>query len=275
MRKPLHATQVLKRAREAMINSLNIDLTAIPKSQTRDRALIKKRGFLREASDYASRFSGQRGTPPGCTLDMQREATQIYNTCQACWPDPNTLPDVPEPYDGEVLDIEVVLKLVGPTFVQPLESGERHCWVSDKAGGIITESILKTLAALDPALSGIWRSHEISGLPYSQIVRQTGLMREKVRQLSARAARLCRGDLVRSGKAKMIPYAIEVTYIPFGELDPDWWSVKRAAEETGYSTWHLRLLINAGKLEAQKVRGAWKIQRSSLIAYAAATKKVR
>lgn len=199
MPKPLPALEVGGRARTALMHAQAIDLTAIPKCPTRSAAIVKKRCFLRKASDYAHRFAGKLKLPPGCTLEMQREGMEIYETCQREWPDPNTLPQEAEPYEGEILDIEVVLKLVGPTFAPDLQLGEMHCWVSDKAGGIITEVIEGGLAGLDPELGDVWRAHEVDGHSYNEVASARSLTREQVRRRWAKAARRLRAGLVQSG----------------------------------------------------------------------------
>lgn len=269
MPKALPAPEVLSRARTALMHAQAIDLTAIPKCPTRSAAIVKKRGFLRQASDYARRFAGKLKRPPGCTLEMQREGTQIYEICQQEWPDPNTLPDGPEPYDGEVLDVEVVLRLVGPTFAPALAPGEMHCWVSGKAGGIITEAIEQGLAGLDPELGDVWRAHEVDGDSIKEVAKARELTREQVRIRWAKTARRLRSILGKSGVLSMLSYAIGVAYVPYGELDPDWWSVKKAAQKTGYSTYHLRHLIKAGQIEAVRVGRAWRIRWESMEGYVA------
>jgi excisionase family DNA binding protein len=47
----------------------------------------------------------------------------------------------------------------------------------------------------------------------------------------------------------------------------DWIGVTEAAKLTGYSVYHLRDLIRAGTLKAQKVITVWQIDRASLDAY--------
>lgn len=269
MPKPLPAPEVLNRARTALTSAQAIDLTAMPKCPMRSAAIEGKRGFLRKASDYAHRFAGKLKLPPGCTLEMQREGMQIVEICQREWPDPNRLPDLPEPYEGKVLDIEVVLRLVGPTFAPALAPGEMHCWVSDKAGGIITSQICDALAGLDPALADVWRAHEVNGRTYNEVAKARGLTREQVRIYWAKAMRRLRGRLVQSGVLAMLRYAIGKSYVPYGEVDPAWWSVKRAAEETGYSAYHLRHLIKEGRVEAVRVGSEWRIRCKSMEEYVA------
>lgn len=48
---------------------------------------------------------------------------------------------------------------------------------------------------------------------------------------------------------------------------PEWISVTEAARTTGYSIYHLRDLIKAGVIKAEKVITVWRIDRASLAAY--------
>jgi excisionase family DNA binding protein len=47
----------------------------------------------------------------------------------------------------------------------------------------------------------------------------------------------------------------------------DWITTKQAAEMSGYSAYHIRELINTGKVKAQKFGEVWQIDRRSLLAY--------
>jgi len=47
----------------------------------------------------------------------------------------------------------------------------------------------------------------------------------------------------------------------------DWIGVTEAAKLTGYSAYHLRDLIKAGTLKAEKVITVWRINRASLDDY--------
>lgn len=47
-----------------------------------------------------------------------------------------------------------------------------------------------------------------------------------------------------------------------------WVSVSDAARLTGYSVYHLRDLIKAGKIKARKIVTVWQVDQASLLAYA-------
>lgn len=55
---------------------------------------------------------------------------------------------------------------------------------------------------------------------------------------------------------------------------PEWLTTKQAAELSGYSAYHLRELVHAGKVKAQKFGEVWQIDRRSLLAYLKATEKI-
>ena len=61
--------------------------------------------------------------------------------------------------------------------------------------------------------------------------------------------------------------------LPYGVLDPDWYSVKAVVAETGYSASHLRYLIKQEKVTAQKIRGKWLLSRHSMNEYISRKKK--
>ncbi len=46
-----------------------------------------------------------------------------------------------------------------------------------------------------------------------------------------------------------------------------WLSVSEAAKTTGYSIYHLRDLIKAGKIKARKIVTVWQVDQASLLAY--------
>ncbi len=47
----------------------------------------------------------------------------------------------------------------------------------------------------------------------------------------------------------------------------DWITTKQAANMSGYSPYHIRELIQRGKIKAQKFGEVWQVSRASLLAY--------
>jgi excisionase family DNA binding protein len=54
----------------------------------------------------------------------------------------------------------------------------------------------------------------------------------------------------------------------------DWLTTAEAAELTGYTDAHIRLLINRGRLPAVKRGGAWFLRRQDVMAYAEEMKRL-
>ena len=54
----------------------------------------------------------------------------------------------------------------------------------------------------------------------------------------------------------------------------EWITTKEAAELSGYSAYHIRELINTGKVKAQKFGEVWQIDRRSLLGYVKTAEKL-
>lgn len=92
--------------------------------------------------------------------------------------------------------------------------------------------------------------------------------RERVRQLEGKALRILRSKLRRISRELL--EATEVVPIPGSALDPDWISVREAAQITGYCREHLRWLCRTGKVACQinpLKRSCLQISKASLRAY--------
>ena len=113
-------------------------------------------------------------------------------------------------YQDQIIDVEVVVKLVGPTLVPLLEPGEMYCWVSEEGACDVSQIIINALAALDPALANVWRLHDIENKSYSEITRIKGWVRGQARQRHARAARQLRRSFVKSDARRKLAHAIYV-----------------------------------------------------------------
>lgn len=54
----------------------------------------------------------------------------------------------------------------------------------------------------------------------------------------------------------------------------DWITTTEAAEISGYTRQHVRLLITSGKVKGQRFGREWQVSRSSLLAHAAKSEKL-
>lgn len=50
-------------------------------------------------------------------------------------------------------------------------------------------------------------------------------------------------------------------------MTEDWITTAEACKLSGYSGYHIRYLVNTGKVKAQKFGEVWQIDRASLLAY--------
>ena len=78
-------------------------------------------------------------------------------------------------YQDQIIDVEVVVKLVGPTLVPLLEPGEMYCWASEEGAHHVSQIIINALAALDPALANVWRLHDMENKSYTEITPYQGI----------------------------------------------------------------------------------------------------
>jgi len=55
---------------------------------------------------------------------------------------------------------------------------------------------------------------------------------------------------------------------------PEWITTKQAVEISGYTAYHVRYLLNTGKINGQKFGDVWQIDRASLEKYLSSIKDI-